>query len=79
MATTPGREPAPVGACAPGQPRRRPGKVTVSRKGKPSPFLVQMNGDADVRTVVINRTGFEIPFRVEVVFAERRRRPRTSV
>lgn len=23
--------------------------------------------DADVRTVVINRTGFEIPFRVEVV------------
>jgi len=33
-----------------------------------------MNGDADVRTVVINRTGFEVPFRVEVVFPERRRR-----
>jgi len=30
--------------------------------------------DADVRTVVINRTGFEVPFRVEVVFPERRRR-----
>lgn len=30
--------------------------------------------DADVCTVVINRTGFEIPFRVEVVFPERRPR-----
>jgi hypothetical protein len=33
-----------------------------------------MNGDADVRAVVINRTGFEIPFRVEVVFPHRRRK-----
>jgi len=32
-----------------------------------------MNGDADVRTVVINGMGLHVPFRVEVVFPERRR------
>jgi len=66
MDTALGRGRAPVGACAPGQPRRRPGRVTVRRKGKPSPFLVQMNGDADVRTAVSTYRGilFRVSFRI---------------
>lgn len=45
------------------QRRRRPGSSTVSRKGQPSPLLVQVNGDAHVRTVVSTSRG--IPFRVK--------------